>query len=119
MWGLGFPDQALETNEQALSLAHEFSHPFTLAFAFFGMAELSQLRREVQATFKQAEAMIALSNEQGFPVWLEMGTILRAWSLAMQGDPAEGLNRMRQSMADKPVDSFYASRPNHWNSGPL
>jgi predicted ATPase/class 3 adenylate cyclase len=111
LWALGYPDQALETSEQALLLAHELSHPFTLAFAFFGMAELSQLRREVQATLKQAEAMIALANEQGFPVFMELGTLLRAWSLAIQGDSEEGITQMRQYMANKPVGSFYAIRP--------
>ena len=111
LWALGYPDQALKTSEQALLLAHELAHPFTLAFAFFGMAELNQLRREVQATLKQAEAMIALANEQGFPVYMELGTLLRAWCLAMQGDPEEGITQMRQFMANKPVGSFYAIRP--------
>jgi predicted ATPase len=111
LWVTGYPDQALETCKQALLIAHELSHPFTLAFAFFGMAQLNQFRREVPATLKQAEAMIALANEQDFPVWMEMGTLLRAWSLAMQGHPEEGLTQMRQSMANKPVGSFYAIRP--------
>jgi len=111
LWVTGYPDQALDTSGQALSLAHELAHPFTLAFAFYGMAQLNHFRREVQATFKQAEAMIAIADEQGFPVWMEMGTLLRAWSLAMQGHPEEGITQMRQFMANKPIGSFYAIRP--------
>jgi predicted ATPase/class 3 adenylate cyclase len=111
LWVTGYPDQALQICQQALSLAHELSHPFTLAFAFFGMAELHQFRREVPETLKQAEAMIALAGEQGFPVWMELGTLLRAWSRAIQGYPEKGITRMEQYMAKKPVGSFNAIRP--------
>jgi predicted ATPase len=103
LWALGYPDQALETSDEALSLAHELSHPFTLAFAFWGMAQLNQFRREVQATLEPAEAAIALSNEQGFPLWVEYGTPLRAWTLVMQGNTEEGIAQIRQIMTNKPA----------------
>jgi class 3 adenylate cyclase/predicted ATPase len=103
LWALGYPDRALETGDKALSLAHELSHPFTLAFAFWGMAQLHQFRRDVQATFERAEAMTALSNEQGFQVWVDLGTLLRAWTLVMRGHTQEGLAQMRQIMANKPI----------------
>jgi predicted ATPase len=103
LWALGYPDQALETSNEALSLAHKLSHPFTLAFAFWGMAQLNQYRREVQATLEQAEATIALANEQGFPVWVEYGTPLLAWTQVMQGKTEEGIAQIRQIMANKPT----------------
>jgi predicted ATPase len=103
LWALGYPDQALETSDEALSLAHELSHPFTLAFAFWGMAQLNQFRREVQATLARAEAAIALSNEQGFSLWVEYGTPLRAWTLVMQGNTEEGIAQIRQIMTNKPA----------------
>jgi class 3 adenylate cyclase/predicted ATPase len=103
LWVLGYPDRAIETGDQALSLAHELAHPFTLGFAFWAMAQLNQFRREVHATLKRAEAMIALSNEQGFPVWVMAGTKLRGWTLAMQGHPEEGIAQMRQVIANKSV----------------
>jgi predicted ATPase len=53
LWMLGYPDKALEFSNKALSLAHDLSHPFTLAFAFWAMAQLNQFRREVQATLKR------------------------------------------------------------------
>jgi class 3 adenylate cyclase/predicted ATPase len=103
LWVLGYPDQALETGHEALSLAHELAHPFTLAFVLFGMAQLNQFRREVQATLKQTEATIALSNEQGFPVWVDYVTPVRAWALVMQGHTEEGIAQIRQIMANKPA----------------
>jgi predicted ATPase len=103
LWALGYPDQAFEASNEALSLAHKLSHPFTLAFAFWGMAQLNQYMRKVQATLEQAETTIALSNEQGFPVWVEYGTPLLAWTQVMQGKTEEGIAQIRQIMADKPT----------------
>jgi predicted ATPase len=103
LWILGYPDRALETGSKALSLARELAHPFTLAVAFFGMTMLHQLRREVSETLEQAEAMIALSSEQGFSLWVVIGTLLRAWTLAMQGQAEEGLSQMQQVLAEKSV----------------
>jgi predicted ATPase len=111
LWVLGYPDQALETSDEALSLAHELSHPFTLAFAFWGMAHLNQCRREVQATLERSEATIALSNEQGFQVWVDYGTPLRAWALVMQGNTEEGIAQIRQIMTNKPAGITNSSWP--------
>jgi class 3 adenylate cyclase/predicted ATPase len=111
LWALGYPDQALEISNEALSLAHELSHPFTLAFAFWGIAQLNQYRQDVQATFEQAETTIALSNEQDFPVWVEYGTPLRAWTLVMQGHTEEGIAQIRQIMANKPTGITNANWP--------
>jgi predicted ATPase len=111
LWALGYPDKALESSDAALSLAHELSHPFTLAFAFWAMSQLNQFRREVQATLKQTEAMIALSNEQGFPVWVDYGTPLCAWTLVMQGHTEEGIAQIGRVMANKPVGITNADWP--------
>ena len=56
LWLLGYPDQALQRSHEALTLAQELSHPFSLAFALYLAASLHQLRREVQAAQEQAEA---------------------------------------------------------------
>jgi predicted ATPase len=99
LWMLGYPDQALRASYDGLALAQELSHPFTLAFAFEEVAMLHQCRREVQATRQQTEAMMALANEQGFPVFAPVETILRAWTLTMEGEWHEAIAQIQQAMA--------------------
>lgn len=111
LWALGYPDQALKSSNEALSLAQELSHPFTLAFALWGMAMFNQFRREVQATLERAETMIAFSNEQGFSKWGKFGRLLRSWALVMQGHKAEGIPQVQQVMAKKPTDTTTAFLP--------
>jgi hypothetical protein len=85
LWFLGYPEQALAHLHDALMLAHELSHPFSLALVRWSEAWVSQLRRDVPAVYEQAEAAIALLTEQGFPLYGALGTIMQGWALAMQG----------------------------------
>ena len=99
LWYLGYPDQALQRCQQAVTLAQELSHPFSLAFALEGMAELYQFRREAQHTQERAEALMTLSTEQRFAFWLVSATVLRGWALAEHGQGAEGMAQIRQGLA--------------------
>jgi hypothetical protein len=42
-----------------------------------------------------AKAAVVLATEQGFPFWAALGTILRGWALAMQGQGEAGLAARR------------------------
>jgi TOMM system kinase/cyclase fusion protein len=98
LWSLGYPEQALKRSQEALTLAQELSHPFSLAFALSWATMLHQYRREWQATQERAEAAITLSTDQGIPYFLAQATILRGWTLAEQGQGEEGIAQIRQGM---------------------
>ncbi len=96
---LGYPEQALKRSHEALSLAQELSHPFSLAFALNLAAILHQFRREGQAVRERAEAVITLSTEQGFAFFLAWGTMMQGWTLAEQGQVEEGIAQIREGLA--------------------
>jgi predicted ATPase len=96
---LGYPDQALARVHEALALAHELSHSYSLAFARCVVALVYQVRRDIVAVHEQAEAAVALSTEQGFPIWVALGTSLCGWALAMQGQGEEGRAQVHQGIA--------------------
>jgi predicted ATPase len=98
LWYLGYPDQGLTRSHEALTLAQQSAHPFSLAFALNIAAIVHQLRREVRFTQERAEAAISLSKEQGFPHWRAMGCILCGWALAQQGQAQEGLEQLHQGL---------------------
>src|SRR5262249_13390888 len=99
LWLLGYPEQALARLHDALALAHQLSHPFSLAYVRCIVALVSQLRRDVPTVYEHAEAAVALSAEQGFTYWAAYGTSLHGWALAMQGHGEEGLAQVRQGIA--------------------
>jgi predicted ATPase/DNA-binding winged helix-turn-helix (wHTH) protein len=99
LWCLGYPNQALQRSHEALALAQELTHPLSQAFTLFVAAMLRQFRREGQAAKEQGEAVMALSDEQGFSQWLAQGTIVWGAALAEQGQEEEGMVRIRQGLA--------------------
>jgi predicted ATPase len=99
LWLLGYPEQALAHTHDALVLAHELSHPYSLAFARCWAAFVYQFCRDVPAAHEQAEAAIALATEQSFLFWEVVGMIFRGWALAMQGQSEEGIDQVRQGIA--------------------
>ena len=99
LWMLGYPAQALARIHEALALAHELSHPYSLAFVRYWAAMVSQWRRDGSTVHAQAEAAVTLSTEQGFPHWVALGTSLCGWALAMQGQGEAGMAQVRQGIA--------------------
>jgi TOMM system kinase/cyclase fusion protein len=107
LWWLGYPDQALQRSHEALTLARELAHPFSLGFALYFAALLHQLRREWHLTHERAEAVIALIAEQGFALWGALGTFMRGWALAQRshepgagrGPAEEGMAQIQQGLA--------------------
>jgi predicted ATPase len=98
LWKLGYPEQALQRSREALALAKEVAHPFSLALALSFAAGLHQCRREGKLDQDRAEALIALSREQGFIYYLAWGTVHRGWALAEQGQE-EVITQMLQGLA--------------------
>jgi predicted ATPase len=99
LWYLGYPDQALHKVHEMLALAQELSHPFTLVFALYFAATLHQLRQEVEATQERVEALLRISTERGFALYLAWGTILQGWVLAEQGQEHDGIDQIRKGIA--------------------
>jgi class 3 adenylate cyclase/predicted ATPase len=100
LWHLGHPEQGYNRSCEALALARNLSHHHSLALALVWTAWLHQFRREPQAARRHAEAAIALCAEQGFPMFMSMGAILRGWALVQEGRGEEGSAQMRQGLAD-------------------
>jgi class 3 adenylate cyclase/predicted ATPase len=92
---LGYPDKGLARAHEGLTLARELSHPFSEAVALAQLGHAHMYRRESKALLETAEALIALSSEQGFQFWLAWGAMLRGVALAEEGQLQEGIAGMR------------------------
>src|SRR5262249_47055294 len=99
LWTLGYADQALKKVPEALALARKLAHPYSLSGALLFAACLYQYLRDAQAAREQAEALISLSTEHGFPFFLTLATCVRGWALVEQGQEEEGLAQIRQGSA--------------------
>jgi predicted ATPase len=98
LWYMGYPDQGLTQSQQAVTLAQQLTHPYSLGFALNWVAIIHQLRREARWTQERTEAVITLATEQGFSHWRAMGGALRGWALAHQGQVHAGIEQIQQSL---------------------
>jgi predicted ATPase len=113
LWLLGYPDQARERSREALTLAQEINHPFSLAVVWITNTWLQQFLHEAQAVQQRAEALITLCNEQGFSALLAVAIVRRGWALAEQGQAEEGINQIQQGMAAVRATGAELWRPYH------
>ncbi len=111
LWFLGRPEQALKRNDEALALARELSHPYSLAFALGYSAWIHQLNQDVGAAERDADAAIAISSEREFPFWLLTGMILRGCALTAGNKVDEGIALMRQGLAGYQATGAGLMRP--------
>jgi predicted ATPase len=98
LWYLGYPDQASACFQEAMTLAQQSAHPFSLGFTLSLAAMLHQFRREMRAAQERAEAAIRLTTEQGFPHWRSHGVILGGWALVQQGQAQEGIEQINHGL---------------------
>jgi predicted ATPase len=99
LWCLGYPAQAAQRSQEALTLAQSLAHPHSLAVAHYFTTHLHNRRREAAAVQAQADALLALATAQEFPLHVGYGTCWQGWALAMQGQSEVGLAQLRQGIA--------------------
>ena len=104
LWLLGYPDQALQTGHEAIALAQELAHPYSLIYALNWMTMLHLCRRERQAAQERTEGVLAIGREYGIAMFAASGTLWQGWGLAAQANLSgrsgeEGMAQMRQGLA--------------------
>jgi class 3 adenylate cyclase/predicted ATPase len=99
LWCLGYPNQWLTRSHEVVTLAQQSANPFSLAFTLGLSAIFYSFCREVRCTQEQAEAVISLAKEQGFPYWMTYSSILRGWTLAHQGQAQDGIEQLHQGLS--------------------
>jgi predicted ATPase len=99
LWTLGYPEQAVQRSQEALTMAHAREDPYGLGFTLFQSARLYFYRREWQTAQAHAEAVLALATEHRFVLYAAVGAFFRGLALAAQGQSAEGIAQMRQGLA--------------------
>ena len=100
LWLLGYPERAARSSRQSLELAQQLSHVPSVVHALFHGVWLDQFRRDEHAAQNRAEILINMAANQGQLQYVAIGTIFRGWALAAQGETKEGIEAVRQGVAE-------------------
>ena len=100
LWCLGYPDQALQRSQEALVLARQLDHPFSLADVLcFGGCMFNAMRGHVQELEDNARELMRLSEGMRFSSFWGTGACYRGEALAKQGQLQEGIALIREGLA--------------------
>jgi DNA-binding SARP family transcriptional activator/predicted ATPase len=99
LWYLGYPEQGMARRQEALDLAYELGHPFSLADVLcFAGCQFAEMGRDAEALEVHSRELIHLTNER-VPGWQGTGTMYHGEALAMLGQLEEGIKEMQAGLA--------------------
>ena len=113
LWLLGYPDQARQRSQEALTRARELAQPYSLVYALDLAVVTHGFLRDRQTVRREQEELVAVAQEQGFASYLALGQAAGGWILAEQGAQEEGIKQMRQSLAAWRATGAESPRPSY------
>ena len=85
LWLSGFPEKAIETGQKAVRLANDLNTPFDKAFTAYHLGCVYQHCLMGTQARECGEVAIAIGKEQGFGIWLALGTLCRGSGMVLEG----------------------------------
>jgi DNA-binding SARP family transcriptional activator/predicted ATPase len=102
LWCLGYLDQANQRSQQALEMARELNHTFTLVDVLsYGGCLFNQLSRDAVSQKQFAKQVLHVAQEFRFPSFLGTGNCYYGDALIKLGDVAEGITQLQIGVADR------------------
>ena len=87
----------LARNHEAVTLAQQNAHPFSLGFALSCAAGSISSAARWRAVQERAEAVLSLATEQGFPLWVALGVSCVAGRWRTRDRRRKGSRRSRKA----------------------
>lgn len=100
LWILGEVDKVDAMLQEAIQMARELEHPFTLAFALGTACWISSTLHEADRTLSLADEAIAISTKYSFDLGLAWAMSSKGWALAEMGDE-DGLGILMEGISAK------------------
>jgi class 3 adenylate cyclase/tetratricopeptide (TPR) repeat protein len=111
LWFLGYPDQSLSRVSEALALAQDLGHPYTLAFAHYMTSVVHLLRGDAARALESAEKSLEVSQEQRFSLYVILSRISRGRAVGDLGRLEEARAEIAQGIDEARRDGVGFMRP--------
>jgi DNA-binding SARP family transcriptional activator/predicted ATPase len=99
LWCLGYPDQAYQNSQEAIAIARELNHPFTLVDALsYAGCLLHSMRHDTYNLRDYAQQMKKIAFEKGFAGWTESAVCFQGEVIARLGQFQEGIAQIREGI---------------------
>jgi predicted ATPase len=99
LWMQGYPDKAVARAEEAITLASQLQHPYTLAYVEYHSGLLRLWLRQPELVREHAVRVLEVVRQYDFPIWRALGTFLLGMAEAELGRAEEGLAQVTEGIA--------------------
>ena len=99
LWMMGYPDQALQHSEEAVTLAKTLQHPHTLAFALCYAALLHVACGREETMQQYADEALTVARRYELSLWHALATMANGWVLTERGQAKAGLPFLQEGLA--------------------
>jgi hypothetical protein len=84
-------DQAVTSLTEALAIAREIDHPYSIAYALYHFGFLALTRGRFDECMRTARELAQVAKENDYVVWSTLATVLEGVSLTALGEVENGL----------------------------
>ncbi len=98
LWILGEVEQVEPLALEAMGMARELEHPFTLVFTLAALSWIYSTLRNAKRTLELTDEAIAVSTQYSFALGLAWATVSQGWALAENGQE-EGLGTLLHGLS--------------------
>jgi tetratricopeptide (TPR) repeat protein len=98
LWYLGYPDQAEQMGEAALSYARQLGHPFSLVYCLYWNAMVQQHRGNPAAMLERIATGLEVIGTHQLGTFSHWMASLQGWALAEAGNFAGGIAHLQRSI---------------------
>ncbi|MFZ0012769.1 MAG: adenylate/guanylate cyclase domain-containing protein [Acidimicrobiia bacterium] len=90
-WRMGQFHRGVELVEEAVGLARQLDHPFSLSYALYHAGYLHTLRTRFDLSLNCARELQEVAHDHDYQIWEALSKVIEGVSLVGSGDAAEGL----------------------------
>jgi predicted ATPase/class 3 adenylate cyclase len=98
LWQCGKLEQAIYRVEEALEVARQIGHPYSIAYGLHHNGLLALYRGRFEDARRWAKELAVVSEANDYPVWRTLATVSDGVAMANLGDPDTGLAMSEQGI---------------------
>jgi len=91
LWQCGKLEQAIDRVEEALEVARQIGHPYSIAYGLHHNGLLALYRGRYEEARHRASELAEVSEANDYPVWRTLATVFDGVALSYLGEPDTGL----------------------------
>lgn len=99
LWLRGYPDKAVERAREAMAIAEQVSHPFSLVLATKTVSEILLCRREPARARQEISQWEETSHKLTLSLLIAQARFQRGWALLEEGQADQSVIEMREGIA--------------------